>query len=139
MGKFFFVRILRGSKHLTSNTWIHWTTWLGCILIVVLAAYCIASSIPFFDRLVALIGALLGTIMCFQPFGIMWLYDNWSDHTNIRTVASIARVAWAIGIIVLGTFLTVTGTYGSIAGIIVSMRASEGTGVWTCVDNSDSI
>ncbi|RSL76732.1 hypothetical protein CEP52_017769, partial [Fusarium oligoseptatum] len=75
--KYAFVRILRGSKHLSANTVIHWGTWLGCTFTTTLVAYIIASSVPVFGGLVSLIGALLGTLLSFQPMGCMWLYDNW--------------------------------------------------------------
>ncbi|KAJ5218534.1 uncharacterized protein N7498_000633, partial [Penicillium cinerascens] len=75
--KFIFVHVLRGSRHLTSNSPTHWITWLSCILGITVIAWIIASTIPVFNDLVSLIGALLGPIMCLQPMGAMWLYDNW--------------------------------------------------------------
>lgn len=63
-GKYIFIRILRGSRHLTSNTIIHWVTWLGCTFTLAVISYIIASAIPVFNSLVSLIGALLGTFMC---------------------------------------------------------------------------
>lgn len=49
-------------------------------------AYIIASAIPVFNNLVSLIGALLGTMMSFQPMGCMWLYDNWSQGKVDRSL-----------------------------------------------------
>ncbi|KAL3954844.1 hypothetical protein ACCO45_010407 [Purpureocillium lilacinum] len=78
-----FVRILRGSRHLTANTLVHWAVWLGCTFCATLIAYLVASGIPEFGALVSLVGALLGTLMSFQPMGCMWLYDNWGKrHTQ---------------------------------------------------------
>jgi hypothetical protein len=51
-------------------------TWLGCTFGVTLTAYVIASAIPIFGGLVSLVDALLGTVLCFQPMGSVWLYDN---------------------------------------------------------------
>ncbi|RMD44454.1 hypothetical protein DV735_g615, partial [Chaetothyriales sp. CBS 134920] len=76
--KYVFIRLLRGSHHLTEPTFRHWATWIGCTGTVAISAYVIASAIPVFDGLVSLIGALLGTFMSFQPMGCMWLYDNWA-------------------------------------------------------------
>lgn len=45
------MRILRGSKHLTANTTVHWFTWLGSIFSVALVAYVVASGIPIFGGL----------------------------------------------------------------------------------------
>ena len=44
---------------------------------------------------------------------------------------------WSVFIIVVGTFMTVAGTYGSIVGIIDSLKAG-GSPPWTCADNSNS-
>lgn len=70
-GKHIFVRILRGSDHLTSNSVIHWTTWLGSTFGVALVAYIVASAIPVFSGLISLIGALLGSFLNFHPYAGM--------------------------------------------------------------------
>ena len=133
--KYLLVRILRGSHHLTDPTFRHWATWLSCTGVTTLTAYVIASAIPVFGGLVSLIGALLGTLMCFQPMGGMWLYDNW--HLP-RTGRWYASCAWAIFVIVAGTFLMVGGTYGSIVDIKNSYAISGGSSPWSCADNSNS-
>ncbi|RDH26956.1 transmembrane amino acid transporter protein-domain-containing protein [Aspergillus welwitschiae] len=136
--KYILVHILKGSRHLASNTVTHWVLWLSCTIGVALVAYVIASAIPVFSDLVALVGALLGTPMCFQPMGGMWLYDNWK-HGNVgRSRRWTAMVCWCIFIILTGTFLMIAGTYGSVVNIIDSYRESGGTAAWSCVDNSAS-
>ncbi|KAF7533661.1 hypothetical protein G7054_g6862 [Neopestalotiopsis clavispora] len=132
--KYIFVRLLRGSKHLTANSVIHWSVWLGCTFGICLIAYIIASAIPVFSGLVSLVGALLGTLMSFQPMGAMWLYDNWG--TKSRNLKWWAMVAWSIFVIVSGTFLMIAGTYGTIADIITSYTADGGSSAWSCADNS---
>lgn len=139
MSKYFFVRILRGSRHLASNTMVHWSTWLGCIVAVVIAAYCIASGIPVFGNLVSLVGALLGTLQTFQPFGCMWLYDNWTKDKRKRSIRWKSIVLWSVFVIVSGTFLMVAGTYGSVVGIIESLAADGASRPWSCADNSNSV
>ncbi|CAG8031412.1 unnamed protein product [Penicillium olsonii] len=135
--KYMFVYFLRGSRHLTSNTLVHWASWLGCTFGVTVVAYIIASSIPIFDGLVSLIGAMLGTILCFQPYGCMWLYDNWGKgRSSSRTW--LPMVGLSILVIVLGTFLTVAGTFGSVVGIIKSYHQSGGAKAFSCADNSNS-
>lgn len=124
--------MLRGSRHLTANTATHWISWIASTAGVTLVAYVIASGIPVFGSLVSLIGALLGTLLCFQPMGCMWLYDNWK--TEKRTVGWSLMVTWSAFVIVSGTFLMVAGTYGSIKGIM----ASSSSGAWSCADNSGS-
>ncbi|KAM0547298.1 hypothetical protein ACHAPJ_010433 [Fusarium lateritium] len=137
--KHFFVRILRGSKHLAANTFIHWATWLGCVCSVAIVAYCIASGIPVFGGLVSLIGALLGTLMCFQPLGCMWLFDNWKLGKMHPSFWWMLQVGVSVVMIIGGTFLMVGGTYGSVVGIIDSYKAGGGSKAWSCADNSNSV
>ncbi|KAI0425317.1 transmembrane amino acid transporter protein-domain-containing protein [Xylaria sp. FL1042] len=137
--KFIFVRILRGSRHLVESTPTHWISWLGCTAGITITAYVIASAIPVFSGLLSLIGALLGTLMSFQPMGCMWLYDNWKQKDANRTLRWYWMVFFCVFVIVSGTFLTIGGTYGSIVGIVDSYRASGGTRAWSCADNSNSV
>jgi len=114
---------------------IHWVAWLGCTFGVALVAYIIASAIPVFSDLVSLVGALLGTPMCFQPMGGMWLYDNWGKGKSHRSLKWSLMVCWCIFIIMAGTFLMVGGTYGSVVNIIDSYKKSGGSAAWSCADN----
>ena len=132
--KFIFVRILRGSRHLTTNTVTHWTTWIGSTFCVSLVAYIIASGIPVFGELVSLIGALLGTLLSFQPMGGMWLYDNWNSERR-GTPRWYAGVCWSVFVIVSGTFFMIVGTYSTIVTIVDSSSRGK---VWSCADNSNS-
>lgn len=110
--------------------------WLGCTFGVGLIAYIIASAIPVFSDLVSLVGALLGTPMCFQPMAGMWLYDNWSKGNAHRTARWYAMVAWCAFVVIAGTFLMIGGTYGSIVSIIASYNETGGSAAWSCADNS---
>ncbi|KAF4452873.1 neutral amino acid permease [Fusarium albosuccineum] len=136
--KYLFIRLLRGTKHLNSNSMVHWGTWLACTGGVTLIAYIIASAIPVFGGLVSLIGALLGTLMCFQPYGCMWLYDNWAAGKKTKSLKWCFMVGWSVFVIVMDTFMMVAGTYGSVAGIMDSFKANGGSGAWSCADNSNS-
>ncbi|KAG4264909.1 hypothetical protein FPRO04_10088 [Fusarium proliferatum] len=136
--KYVFVRLLRGTKHLSSNSAIHWGTWLACTIITTVIAYLIASGIPVFGGLVSLVGALLGTLMSFQLYGFMWLYDNWAKGKRDPNMKWYLMVAFSVFVIVSGTFLMIGGTYGSIVGIIDSYKASGGSAAFSCADNSNS-
>ncbi|RDW92833.1 Amino acid transporter [Aspergillus mulundensis] len=130
-----FVRMLRGSKHLTAHTLIHWVAWLGSTFAVSLVAYIIASAIPVFSSLVSFVGALFGTPICFQPFGCMWLYDNWGSGTAGKPLSWWLKAGWSFFMILAGCFLTIAGTYGSIVSIIDSYNASGGSSAWSCANN----
>ncbi|KAG4032316.1 hypothetical protein MFRU_007g02230 [Monilinia fructicola] len=136
--KFLFLRLLRGSKHLTSNSKTHWIVWLSCTFTVIICAYIIASAIPIFGGLISLIGALFGTFFNFQPFGIMWIYDNWHKGKIHKSPRWILMASWSFFIIIIGSFLMVAGTYGSIVAIIDSYKTSGGSRAFTCADNSNS-
>lgn len=133
------MHILRGSRHLNSNSLVHWGTWLGCTFGIIIIAWIIASTIPVFDSLVSLIGALLGPVMCLQPFGCMWLYDNWSKGKEKKTARWGFMVFWSVMIVVVGSFLMVAGTYGSVKGIIDVYNESGGSAAFSCEDNSGSV
>jgi len=137
--KYLFVRFLRGSPHLTSNTFKHWAVWLSCTGGCAAFSYLIASAVPVFGGLVGLIGALFGTLLSMQVMGGMWLYDNWARRHSDKSLSYRLLVAWNMAIIVVGTFLMVSGTYGSIDGIIASYRSVGGSRPWTCADNSGSV
>ncbi|KAB8263519.1 transmembrane amino acid transporter protein-domain-containing protein [Aspergillus pseudonomiae] len=136
--KYIFVRILRGSEHLTANSFKHWATWLSCTFATTVLYYIIASAIPIFGDLVSLIGALLGTFMSFQPMGCMWLYDNWKNGREQPTLKWILLSSWSILTVICGSFLMVAGTYGSSVNIIASNKAASGSSAWSCADNSNS-
>jgi hypothetical protein len=102
-----------------------------------LTSYVIASAIPVFGGLVSLIGALLGTLMSFQPMGFMWLYDNWNRPE--KGIKWQLMVAWSVFVIVIGTFLMVGGTYGSVVEIMSAYKKSGGSAAWSCADNSNSV
>ncbi|EGU74015.1 hypothetical protein HZS61_002662 [Fusarium oxysporum f. sp. conglutinans] len=136
--KHVFVRVLRGSKHLAANTFTHWASWIGCTFGITVVAYVIASGIPIFGGLVSLIGALLATSLSFQPMGCMWLYDNWKRGKQDRSITWSIGVLWSVTIIVLGTFLTIAGTYASVVDIVASYKVSGGSAAWSCADNSGS-
>jgi hypothetical protein len=136
--KYVFVRLLRGTKHLASNSAVHWGTWIGCTLTTTVIAYLIASGIPVFGGLVSLVGALLGTLMSFQIYGCMWLYDNWAAGRRDPTMKWYLMVAFSVFVIVSGTFLMIGGTYGSIVGIMDSYKTEGGSAAFSCADNSNS-
>ncbi|KAJ5090863.1 hypothetical protein N7532_009547 [Penicillium argentinense] len=133
--KYIFVHLLRGTRHINKNTPTHWITWLSCTFCIAVIAWIIASTVPVFDSLVSLIGALLGPLMSFQPMGCMWLYDNWSRREKRFW---LVKTCWSGFIVLLGTFLMVAGTYGSIVSIMEAYAASGGSAAFSCGDNSNS-
>ncbi|KAH0601780.1 hypothetical protein MHUMG1_00659 [Metarhizium humberi] len=133
--KSIFVRVLRNSKHLASNTPKHWAVWLGSTFAITAVGYVIASAIPIFGQLIALVGALLGPILCFHPPGFMWMYDNWKRTDGRKQARWYSGVASSVFVVVTGTFLMIAGTYSAIYTIVNTPGSSK---VWSCADNSNS-
>jgi len=107
-GKVLFVRFLRNTHHLTSNTKTHWVVWLACTFGTGILGWLCAEAIPFFTSLVSLIGST-----GFAPLGIclpalLWFSMHpkaWGEGSGgkLRVLAHVAL--W-----LLGTFTTVAGT-----------------------------
>lgn len=128
-----FVRVLHGSKHLSSNSVTHWAVWLGCTAGSVLLAYIIASAIPIFGSLIGFIGALMCPAVAIIPECLMWFYDNWWFTTKGLTTGKIVTGVINIVVILIGCFFTVGGTYAAVLDLIAT---SVDSGPWTCVNNS---
>lgn len=134
--KYVFLRALKGSKHLVSNSKTHWLTWLSCTFGVTVVAYIICSAVPNFGSLISLVGSLLATFMSMQPLGAMWLYDNLKRPT--KGTGWTVGVAWSCFVIIIGTFIMVAGSYSAIDGIIADYNSGS-SGAWSCADNSNSV
>lgn len=133
--KYVFIRALKGSKHLVSNSKTHWATWLGCVAGVTVVAYIICSAVPNFGSLISLVGALLATFMSLQPLGMMWLYDNFKGRT--RDVRWMCGVGISVAVIAIGTYIMVAGSYAAIVEIINDYKNGS-SGAWSCADNANS-
>ncbi|BEI81643.1 hypothetical protein CcaverHIS002_0208030 [Cutaneotrichosporon cavernicola] len=132
--KYFFVRILSGTPHLSSSTKIHWVTWYSCVTISALVAYIIASAIPIFSNLISLIGALIGPSVCIAPYAWMWYHDNWK--LNLSGRRNVFMLAFNAFLFALAIFFTGAGTYGAIVAIINDPNRSK---PWDCADNSNTV
>lgn len=121
--KYCFVRILRNSKHLQSNTMVHWGTWLGLTISLCAIAFILAEAIPIFNYLIAITGSV-----CFAPLaislpGYLWLYD----HASWRRGGIAKQIAYVLHIcmVLLGGFLCVGGTYG----VVIAIKEAYASGL----------
>lgn len=135
--KSIFVRILRGTHHLTENTFTHWAVWIGCTVACGFVGWLLAEAIPFFTSLVSLIGSLgFGPLgICLPP--ILWF----SLHPDYRKGSAWQQAAWwlHIGIFMLGLFVLIGGTYANISNILDQFRAGDVGSAFSCKDNSGSV
>ena len=154
--KYVFVRILRNSRHLQENTFVHWGTWLGLTFSLCGIAFILAESIPIFNFLIALTGSV-----CFAPLaiilpGYLWIHD----HRGYLRGGAGKKIVFVLHglMMLLGTFLCVGGTYGVVeeilgayaSGLIGEYQRAQGIwavsrfadvgvgGAFSCADNSAS-
>lgn len=109
--------------------------WHACALAVNLTAYVIASAAPSFEELISLIGAALGTLICFHPMAGLWMLNNWPSKKSAseRSGRFWLSFAWCCFVLVAGTYCLVAGTY---AAVISMKQAGEGREPWSCADNA---
>ncbi|KAK8845615.1 hypothetical protein IAR55_006331 [Kwoniella newhampshirensis] len=133
--KYVFVRILRNSRHLSKNTPIHYAVWYGTVAATCAVGFIIAEAIPFFNDLLSLIGALLGCLICIQTEAYMWMWDNWRSPTRGSRQWNLLMIM-NIAFFVIGWFLMVAGTYGSVVVINQHLHDGSLSGSFSCADNS---
>ena len=161
--KYAFVRLLRGTRHLQSNTPQHWAVWIGSMAVTVIFGFIIVGIIPFFDDFLSLVGALFNPVLTNVIPGFMllfyiarkpiksdetgvpsrveqytspdhWLVDAFRAARGSRRDAVIFVVAWLM--IAIGALIIVAGTYATVLGIHSTYQKGEVTGVFSCADNS---
>lgn len=130
------MRILRDSNHLQRNSLIHWGTWLGTVILLAAIAFILSEAIPIFNYLIALTGSI-----CFAPLAIalpgwLWLHD----YAEYRKGTVWQKIQWCfhIFLILLGAFMCVGGTYGTIKQIVAAYASGIIGSAFDCADNSGS-
>jgi hypothetical protein len=116
--KYLFVRILRNSRHLQSNSVVHWTTWLGCTFGLSALAFILAQAIPIFNYLIAITGSF-----CFAPLALMvpawiWMYDHPHYLKSGAKLWQKGLYAAHVLLMLIGAFICVGGTYATIQSIV---------------------
>lgn len=134
--KYVFVRILRNSRHLQSNSAVHWGTWFGTVAGISIVSFLIASGVPIFNYLLALAGSLAFAPLALGLPGWLWIHD----HANYYKGTILQRIMYLLHIllILLSVFLTIGGTYGVIAQINIAYRDGTIGSAFSCADNSNS-
>lgn len=120
--KYVFVRLLANTRHLQSNSWVHWGTWFSSTFVLGAIAFVLAEAIPIFTYIIALVGSV-----CFAPLamilpGWLWLYD----HGHYRKGGLVKLTAYLLhwGMVLLGLFFLVGATYG----VSVQIKAAHDSG-----------
>jgi hypothetical protein len=94
-------------------------------------------AIPFYTSLVSLIGSL-----GFGPLGVVVPPILWfSLHVEYRRGTLRQQAMWwlHVGMLVMGLFLSIGGTYANISNIVDQFRAGKVGTAFSCADNSATV
>ncbi|KAK5069487.1 hypothetical protein LTR64_008168 [Lithohypha guttulata] len=130
--KYVYVRIFRGTRHMSKNTWLSIGTWMGITLTFWVIAWVIAESIPNFNNLLALISSLFASWFTYGLSGIFWLFLNFGGYT--KNWKKMALTFVNITLVCIGAFICIAGLYAS-GTAISGGSGSESGGSWTCASN----
>lgn len=151
--KYVFVRILRKSRHLQANTFVHWGTWFGCVASMAIISFLIASGVPIFNYLLSLAGSLAFAPLALGLPGWLWIYvsskkfhladcvlthdqdhaDYWRGNLWKKTLYGLHII-----LILISAFMTIGGTYGVIVQIMDAYKDGSIDSAFSCADNSNS-
>jgi len=106
--KYLFVRLLRNTEHLQSDSLIHWSTWIGCNAGVGILAFILAEAIPVFNYILSLTGALFFVPMRLMFPAFFWMYDY--KHYRVGTLQQKMAYSAHVLLAALAMFLLVGGT-----------------------------
>ncbi|EPE04122.1 neutral amino acid transporter [Ophiostoma piceae UAMH 11346] len=113
--KFLLVRILRNSEHLQARSLTHWAVWFGSTIGISAISFIIAGAVPFFSYLIGLIGSLCCAPTCLIIPAWMGLYMERKSWRSSRKTMAICGLH--IFTVILGSFITIAGTYTTIKSI----------------------
>ncbi|KAI0048464.1 hypothetical protein FA95DRAFT_1557963 [Auriscalpium vulgare] len=133
--RFIFFRLFRNSRHRHSNTLVGWSAWAGIIATTWVFAFIIAEVIPFFSDMLSLMSSLFDGWFGFIFWGMAYL----SFYPGAKKWAGIGRSAETLlnfGLILLGFYVLVAGTYVSIQSIIDDYNADVVGKPFTCKSNA---
>jgi len=74
--KLVYVRLFRGTPHMSTNTLLGFGSWVAITGIFWLLAFIIAESMPNFKSLLALISSLFASWFTYGLSGVFWLFLN---------------------------------------------------------------
>jgi len=128
--KYVYLRIFRGTRHMSKRTWLAVGSWLGITGTLWVVAWIIAESIPNFNDLLALISSLFASWFTYGLSGIFWLFLNWGSYT--KNWKKMGLTAANVGLVLMGAAVCGIGLYAS--GYSISSESSGSS--WTCESNA---
>jgi len=128
--KYIYVRIFRGTKHMSKRTFLAVGSWMAITLTLWVIAWIIAESIPNFNDLLALISSLFAAWFTYGISGIFWLFLNYGQYT--KNWRKICLTVANIGLFAMGAGICGMGLYAS----GYSIANEPGGSSWTCKSNA---
>ena len=128
--KLVYVRLFRGTKHMSERTWLSFGTWASITLSFWIIAFVIAESIPTFNNLLALISSLFASWFTYGLGGVFWLFLNRGRYfANWRkALLTLLNISlFAIGAAICGIGLYASGK---------AVHDEKGGSAWTCAESS---
>jgi len=101
------------------------TEWFFCTIAVLVSCIIVANTIPFFDSLTGLIGALLVPV---AGWNLPVVYYYLTEEVSKIPQSEKMLLAFIFS---LGVILTVTGTYSNFSDIVDSWQTYGAP--WTCI------
>lgn len=105
---YLFVRLLRDTKHLQSDSLIHWLTWIGCNTGVGLLAFILAEAIPVFNYILSLEASLFFVPMSLLFPACFWMYEF--KHYRIGTLKQKLAYSAHVLLAAIAVFMLIGGT-----------------------------
>jgi amino acid permease len=125
--KYVYVRMFRGTKHMSRRTPLAVGSWVAITLTFWVIAFIIAESIPDFNDLLALISSVFASWFTYGLAGVFWLHLN-RDQLGKKIPLTILNVL----LVLMGAGIMGMGLYASGKAI----HEGSGEKSWSCADNS---
>ncbi|PKS04882.1 hypothetical protein jhhlp_008246 [Lomentospora prolificans] len=128
---YIFSRIFRNTKHVVRRTKLSTLSWFAVTLGIWTISMIIAESIPVFNNLLGLIGALFASWFSYGLPGLFWLwmhYGNW-----FKDGKQTCRFMGNILLFIVGLLICVLGLWASAVAIAEDKAQRK---PWTCASNA---
>jgi hypothetical protein len=124
--KFIFIRLLRGTKQMQANTWVHWVTWFLSVWGLAAVGFIFSEGIPVFSWMGSISGAV-----CFGPLSIIlpsycWVFDHPERRTGTPKEKAQYWFHWLL--FGMGSFMCIGGIYATATQIHDAYAAGDGYG-----------
>jgi len=127
--KYVYVRIFRGTRHMSKRTWLATGSWATIALTLWVVAWIIAESIPNFNDLLALVSSLFAAWFTYGISGVFWLFLNWGQYFS----SPKKMFLFAVNVVMFGIGAGICGMGLYASGYAIHSDSSGSS--WTCKSN----